>query len=212
MNFIGKAIIPCAGRGSRVGSPPDGKEMMLDPMTNEPLINYSLKQAKQLNLQPVCIVNYAKTKLIEHIKTNFPEAIMCMHDPQVWEEWPHSVLASQVHWHPTTNLLMLPDTRFSFKETPEIHNKYTIFFTHKVKDPSKFGIVIDLGSAVWTAEKPVEDDKLLNAWGLIKFTEIDEYIFHTYCIKGQWTEVPKAKTVELESYKDITRNGYIERY
>jgi dTDP-glucose pyrophosphorylase len=213
VEYRGKAIIPCAGKGSRVGSPADGKEMMLDPRTNEPLINWSLGLARELQLKPVCILSTNKTKLAFHIRTQFPDADIIFHNPTQFEEWPHSVLASAEEWDNGLNLLILPDTRFTFNGRPTL-DKYTpTFFTHMVNEPQKFGVVLEQTGGVLTAEKPEIGHGMEQAWGAIAFSKlVGTYLFTGYSTRNLWVIVPDAKVEKLTKFKDITRNGVVEEY
>lgn len=221
---IPKAIIPCSGRGTRMGSPKDGKEMLKDPKTGKPLIYWPVMKALRAGFEPVLIINSKKTKLKNYLIKEFGKRIkIVIHDPQPWEEWPNSVLSSQKYWG-KWNVLMLPDTRFSHpietlkafqtKELPDI-----MFATHKVDDGSKFGVIFPvISDIIYTAEKPKSlQGKPALAWGLIGFTkEMGTRLFKTYAVRGVKFGILlskfKLEALPLVWFKDITRTGVLERY
>lgn len=213
VEYKGKAIIPCAGQGSRVGSPADGKEMLPDPRTGQPLINWTLQLCRELNLKPICILSTNKSKLAFHIRTQFPEAEICFHNPTEFEEWPHSVLSSIEHWDEKLNMLILPDTRFTFFARPVLKPSIPVFYTHMVTEPQKFGVVLEQTGGVLTAEKPEIGHGFEQAWGAIAFSKlVGTYLFTGYSTRNLWVIVPDAQVERLSKFKDITRNGVIEEY
>jgi dTDP-glucose pyrophosphorylase len=220
------ALIPCAGRGTRVGSPVEGKELLLDPVTKRPLIYYSIKLAIANELKPIIIYSSNKTKLRQYIIDEFgPKAcIFVKHDPKGWEEWPHSILSSEKHWG-RLNVVILPDTRFSnpavtinaIKEQLKKERKLVSFATINVEDGSKFAVVKpEENGIILTAEKPKKlSGKSAQAWGLIGFTrETGRHLLHAYTMFNAWMGFPKDNVglLKLEWFKDITRNGIVEEY
>ena len=104
-----KAIIPCAGYGTRMNlEPTESKEMLIDPITNEPIIKYHLDLCDTYGLDPVIITRPEKTDLIDYCTSAGAEIVLFANPP---DEWPDSILASYYAWD-ATNILLLPDTRF----------------------------------------------------------------------------------------------------
>jgi bifunctional N-acetylglucosamine-1-phosphate-uridyltransferase/glucosamine-1-phosphate-acetyltransferase GlmU-like protein len=99
-------IIPAAGYGKRVGSPP-AKELML--WDGEPLIQWSLDICRVRGWRPLVVVRKHKAQLIQFCERS-PD--IDLHVISESEEWPHSVLLAQEHWT-SKNLVLLPDTRFA---------------------------------------------------------------------------------------------------
>lgn len=218
------AIIPCSGKGTRVGSPEDGKEMLLDPVTGLPLIHYSVKLALECGFKPVIIYSSNKTKLRAYLVKEFGEGvcIFTKHDPKGNEEWPHSVLSAEKHWG-RLNVLILPDVRFSPPIETLLGIKALIkkneaaFATVNVEDGSKFAVVKeDANGIIYTAEKPKSlSGKTAQAWGLIGFTKKrGRLIFSAYTRFQAWIGMPKEKVgiLKLAWFKDITRDGKVEEY
>lgn len=221
MQFRGRAIIPAAGKGTRVGSPVDGKEMMLDPVTGKPLINWALDLALANGLKPCVIVSSNKTLLNSHIIFNYPDADLLIHDPSETEEWPDTVLVSEPLWM-DLNVLILPDTRFNkdiVQKLVDIDQKTTVFAfaTHKVSHPTKFGIIRNLSTnMVQIAEKPRTKYAGNTAWGLIAWTSNlhAKGLFDAFRTRGKWLSLrhESIQQFKLEFFKDITRSGEIETY
>lgn len=212
--YVGRAIIPCAGKGTRMGSPEGGKELLPDPNTGEPLIYYSLRVARQHSLQPVCIVSPDKTELMFVIKRFSPDSIIVVQQPKEGTEWPHSVLFSEKHWHNDVNLLILPDTRFNSQVIRPWNDGYTHFYTHKTDEPEKFGIVKwNINGGLDTAEKPTGLTGSHYHWGLIKFNKtVGKQLFTCYSNRNKWTTIKPSVMIPLWKFVDITRTGKLEAY
>lgn len=219
-----RAIIPCSGKGTRMGRPKDGKEMLTDPVTKKPLVYWSIMKALRSGWLPIVILNSKKTKLKNYLSKEFGRKIrIVFHDPQPWEEWPHSVLSSQKYWG-KWNILLLPDTRFPnpldyLKGAKQVKKVDLLFFTHKVDDGSKFGVVFPpQDGIIYTVEKPRSlEGKPASAWGLIGFTkDTGALLFRSYAVRnmrlGLHTSKFNINGTSLKWFKDITRTGVLERY
>lgn len=104
-------IIPAAGFGKRVGSPP-AKELLPDLNTGKPLIQWSLELAKKRGWPVIVITRKDKTSLIHYLKNVRSHQPIKIHTINTSREWPDTLLKSQRYWGPR-NLVLLPDTRFS---------------------------------------------------------------------------------------------------
>lgn len=221
--YIGHAIIPAAGLGTRMNTPVDGKEMLPDPITGEPLILWSIKQAFSLGYKPVVIVSPEKHKLINMLYMD-PE-IEIVTKPNAGKlDWPHTVLYSRNYWHPRRNILILPDTRmdeFGLQQVAQSDALIT-FGIHQVEheEASKYGIVQPGSLGLFYAvEKPspafVPNGPAL-AWGTIGWrnNQQAEELFNKFKQQGDWHRMHNAfvQVVPLKWFKDITRSGEVERY
>jgi len=208
-----KAIIPCAGLGTRIGMKPnESKEMLIDPVTKKPVIDYALELCARYNLDPVIITRKAKKDLIKHVE-NRSHVLIVDDDFIDGKEWPHSVLASQEMWG-INNILILPDTRFEPIEiVREIDTSLklgsgTVLALHRVEDGSKWCIVRDY----MICEKPESTESAL-AWGLIGFKlNAGVELFEGLCHRGQYNNLYRTSFSYLKSFKDITRNKKIDSY
>lgn len=194
-----KAIIPCAGFGTRMGMWPDESKEMLKDDGNY-IIDYSLNLCKSFDLEPLIITRKEKKDLKKYIKKLGVESI----DIEVEGEWYNSVLKSESHWS-KDNILILPDTRFNsinvikdIKKGLELGNN-AVLALHKVDDPTKWGIVHDY--AIW--EKPFMLFPKM-AWGLIGFKQTyGYYLFDT--MSSSSVPLENVGFTYLKSFIDITR-------
>ena len=215
-------IIPAAGRGTRMGSPKDGKEMLIVPKEKRPLIDWSIEHATKTADKVVLITSPEKYLLRNHVRMLWPKVVHVTIEPQ--GEWPDTVLASASEWT-ERNLLMLPDARFEpveyIKELPayidHVHT-FAAFAIQRIKleEVCKFGIVN--ASTRETVEKPViyepETTHNWGAWGLIAFTPVmGLQLFQTYSKPGTVLQLPRGcVTLYLNWYQDITRTGNLDDY
>lgn len=223
------AIIPAAGKGTRVGTPADGKELMLDPMTGRPLIDFAILAAMDAGADKIIVAIEDGTKplLRSHIMNTFPEVIVQSTKPE--GEWPSTVLQTAEHWDLRDNILILPDTRFNAEELTNlvgVHSRTTADITFglqpgPVMEPDKFGIVglhEYSSEPEFTVEKPSYGYVAwpnIAAWGLLAFDkEHGEQLFQTYIYRDKELSLKdmNVNRVTLSWFKDITRNGYVETY
>lgn len=211
--YKGHAIIPAAGLGTRMGSPPQGKEMLIDPITKERVIDWSIKLALENKLLPIIAVSSKKLELRHYIRTKYPMAYVVQVNHV--NEWPDTVLAVSEYWHAACNVLILPDTRFNPTALSSLLTQSTeiSYAVHTIDVPAKYGIVRALNNCIVTAEKPGSGAAGTLAWGLIKWTTWDsgQKIFDTYRTKGKWIKLltDSVSLVRLEWFRDITRNGIV---
>ena len=117
------------------------------------------------------------------------------------------------------NILILPDTRFDEKAIPRmldmLHEYDLVAAVHQVPalDADKWGII----SRTHIYEKPFVINKevkyYMKAWGLLGFSkEVGVGLFNNQ-IKQQNYKLPcEPSFVHLDSFKDITRSGTLEKY
>lgn len=205
-------------------NPNESKEMILD--NGVPIIQWTLDVCKKYKLNPVIITRKEKTDLIEYCKD---KATIVIHEPK--GEWMDTILSSIDHWD-TWNFVMLPDTRF--KNTSVINDMKIylksgadlVFAIHKVSDPEKWGIITDKFSIEKPEDRFFPEDTM--AWGLFAFWKYGNFnwdedveYFKDNSAKAfllaarekdtlhYFQDDEKIKTVRLEKFVDITRNGMI---
>ncbi len=198
-------IIPAAGFGTRVGTDSNkSKELMIDPVTNKPLIEYWL----DFVVNPFLIIRKEKQDLIDYCNERGIQYMIT----ETTKEWPQTVLKSKSFWK-KNNILILPDTRFDDSPTQyDLLIKYSKklgFAVHKVDDLSKWGAV-KVGK---TSEKPETTEKGY-AWIMIYFEpKIGIQLFETYSKPNTWFQFPlETKMINVKNVKDITRSGKVEIY
>lgn len=211
-----KAIIPCAGYGTRMQMESwQAKEMLRDP--NDPskvLIDYSMELCYKYNIEPVVITRREKTGLIDYLIKDHQLSNLIITEPG--KEWAETVLKSQGLWG-EKNILILPDTRFNPESViPEMLDKLdkvpVVAAIHSIdpKESYKWGTVDEDNGSIF--EK--ENTNLNKAWGLLGFQKGDgRCLFNNLHPRGEWVGfLEEFMTVDLTDFKDITRTGKLEKY
>jgi dTDP-glucose pyrophosphorylase len=209
-------LIPAAGFGKRVGSPLS-KEMLVDPASGAPIVDWSIHLALKNNLQPVIITRKEKINLRIYIEEHWPEAKVFLIEAS--KEWPHSVGLSESLWG-EVNLMLLPDTRFE----PQFSAGQLIedcrqgwdlsFATFQVEDFKTWGVVDMQSRFLRICEKPrdlMSNSEQFAAWGLFAFRKSCGAELFRGLLKSnlshKWTEFSfKAQFHQLEYFRDITRD------
>lgn len=198
-----KCIIPCAGRGTRMGlKPHEAKELLPDPKTDKPLIEYSLELCKTYNLDPFVITNSEKKSFNKYlIKNEIPHLIV-----ETTTEWTDSVLQSKGYWN-EHNILLLPDTRFSPEsvlkdiEVSMLLGCKSVLALHKVPDSHNWGIVKDYG--LFEKPKFLDATQEYYAWGVLGFhIDVGQNLFRSM----EYTHLNDTGFFFLKSFKDLTRD------
>lgn len=220
------AIIPAAGKGTRMGSPEIGKELLLDPMNGRPLIDFAIIAAQDAGCDKIVVAIEEGTKplLQSYIKETFPEVVVYLSRPAV--EWPDTVLQTKDHWDLHNNIMILPDTRYNTEELKHLVDLHkedgSISFAllpGRMTEPEKFAIVglhEFSNNPMFTVEKPPDVGwPHIAAWGILAFTETAGlHLMQTYSDRGSVMSLHGwvINNFYLSWFKDITRQGYIESY
>lgn len=202
-----KAIIPCAGFGTRLDMKPnESKEMLWDTWHNERVIDFSLDASLAEGITPLVIIRPEKTDLIEYLKTRNVEMLIV----EPGKEWAETVLKSMDRWD-DHNVLILPDTRFSpvsntlrqIKYHLEVIKSLASIAMHTVEDGSKWCVY----DSLTLQEKP--NSKIgvpCEAFGLIGF---EKYTGGTIFMNiATFKSSPfdyAAQFIKLDWFQDLTR-------
>lgn len=203
-------IIPCAGFGRRMGSPP-AKELLPHPTSAKPLIQAAIERFADLDARLVVVTRAEKKELIE----------WCAKQPRVevlqieaTREWPDSVLASQNFWS-ERNLLLLPDTDFSPESAPlqlleDLNQVDVAFASFPVADKRNWGLFLSTAGGFSVADKPELVRPESQAWGLIAFSNrVGRSLFSTISNANRdrrWHSMEHSMTARsLDWFKDLTR-------
>jgi dTDP-glucose pyrophosphorylase len=203
-----KAIIPCAGFGTRMGMDPNkSKELLIDPTTNRPMIEYHLDICKTYNLVPHIILRQEKVDLIEYCDNN---NIMCSSVSHN-REWPYTVFLSHGKWA-YKNILLLPDSKFEPTNIVDnIVNDLRLgaevsLGVHEVQDPEKWCIVRDYE----LIEKSKQVVGKQWAFGVIGFTYGAGLKLFAELDQEKRARLLNRTSIQyLDSFKDITRTGIV---
>lgn len=203
-----KAIIPCAGFGTRMGmETTQSKELLLDPSTNDPLLKYHLNICKNYDLKPVIVTRKEKTDLIHYCAVEGLECLVI----DAKREWPYTVFMSYPKWG-DNNIMLLPDSKFephniinNIKEDLYLGSDISLA-VHPVSNPDKWCVVNNY--------KLVEKSKELTgfhyAFGIIGFKRSTGLsLFNGLDLKKE-AELRNTSFQYLMEFKDITRTGVVE--
>lgn len=203
-----RIIIPAAGFGKRVGSPP-AKELFPHPTSGKPLIEEALLKAKTVG-QPLVITRPDKTELIEYLKQHSVDYYLI----DATREWPNTVLLSQPHWL-ENNLLLLPDTDFLatiiLSQLLEgLQTSPVTLGVFPVVDSGNWGMIKSDEHKLMIADKPRMGFSEMLAWGLIGFKKnVGEKLFSAISESnqdGSWKKTDLDYSVyKLMNFVDLTR-------
>ena len=205
-----KVILPAAGFGRRVGSPP-AKEMLPHPQTGRPLIGEVLNRLLPWGWAVHVVTRREKTELRDFL-SRFPH--VGVQTVNATLEWPDSVLSSKEAWA-DFNLLYLPDSEWTpVSLLPEmflaLEHHEVVFAGFKVQNPESWGVVRFESQGITIADKPREFDKIEWAWGSMAFRrEVGRELFTRILLanqSGTWQKLSlSVARLEMESYVDLTR-------
>lgn len=206
-----RAIIPCAGLGTRVGMSPGQSKELLYNKDGIKLINHVLDICRRYGFDPLIISRKEKKDLNKYIKELGHDLLIIKPEG----EWQDTVLAGSEYWH-DKNILILPDTEFETKPLEYLneffHSRQIVLFTHLVDDGNKWGCVEEVNKEIIIKEKP-KNVKSAEAWGMIGFrSSVGEYLFN--CLKKAiFVGHPHTTAIiPLTHFQDLTRNKDILKW
>lgn len=201
-------IIPAAGLGTRVGSPP-AKELLPHPKEEGTFIEVALRKARKFNSTPLVISRFDKNVLNNWLLENKIPHILVTKT----SEWVETVILSKRYWK-DKNLLLLPDTDFSPKEI------ISDLFLELDSKPLAFGVFDVENISLWGSLKSEQERRYISeknrnhlpgkAWGLISFTKKGGDVFWPLYLESQllkdWVEIPiEFSELHLLGFTDLTR-------
>lgn len=210
-----RLILPSAGFGTRVGAPySSGKELMEDPVTKAPLIKYMLDLALWLKFPVTIISRPDKVEFNRYILSNYPSVELLIRS-DLAGEWPDTILKSEAYWS-DHNIVLLPDTRFSYPLatvkaiSKQLFSRKLAFGIFDIKEEDSYKFAVLKGNKA--CEKPdIWGSK--QAIGIFGFRKsVGKQLFSGFSSR-KWFELDaEPGIIELEWFKDITRNGKVEEY
>ena len=195
-----RTLIPCAGLGTRAKMKyNESKELLL--FEGIPLIEHALSQS----INPLVITRIEKEDLIEYCSNHGVDTLI-LDEPT--KEWPETILKSESQWE-EDNVILLPDTIFTpFKVVEglgeDLRETNYAFAVHKVKDPTKWGIISD----DFLIEKPTHLEGLQQefwAWGLMGFKKDHGKLLLQCCLEKKPLKMYDYSMLFLNTFKDVTR-------
>jgi len=203
-----RAIIPAAGLGTRMGMLPNqSKELLIDPVTNQPLIQWHFNYCAKYNLVPLVVTRKEKTDLIEYCnKQNIQVLIV---EPK--GEWYDTIQQSKSYWE-EMNIVLFPDSKFAddrplpdeFFSSFSIYNYVACCFgVQNVVDSSKWCVVTLQGIYEKKQNGP---GTAIVVFGFRKDTDLFEQLSI-----NQTARLIDYHLFQINNFTDLTRTGVIEK-
>lgn len=213
-------LIPAAGYGTRVGSPPS-KELLLDEQ-QDPLIDFSLRLARKRGWRVHVITRVDKTQLVQYLEAKWRPQFE--HELSVQlilssSEWPDTLLQSEPYWT-QENLIVLPDTVFGPESILDemakrlAFGKCDLVYAGTCQESLiQWGVVQlnDQKTKVTIFEKCSTDQKGW-AWGVMGFDKVVGVEVLKAHLKSTLTRTPvdlvvRAELINLGRFQDLTRTA-----
>jgi dTDP-glucose pyrophosphorylase len=201
-----KAIIPCAGFGTRMRMlPHEAKELIPDENGN-PTIEWSLNLCNKYNIEPIIVTRPEKKEFNNYLDD---KNITYVYDEG--KSVGTSLLKTKEHWG-DNNIVLLPDTRFDYSENTfidifkcmEIGNK-CMFALFEVEDYSNWGIICDNTFYEKPKRTFTKEDKAL-AWGVIGFTKsYGETLLNSYNLTSEPLRLSNPGYLFIKNFRDVSR-------
>lgn len=201
-----RVIIPCAGYGTRMGMEPDkSKELLINPGTNKPLIDYSLSICKEYGYDPLVITRREKTDLTDYLDENEVSYMFSVGNG----EWMDSVIQTEALWE-DHNLLLFPDVNFHpISVIPDMEQDLKLgalasIAVHPVTDPSKWCVVENYEMF---EKPPITSLQTHWAFGLIAFHSRYGLKLFDSLSQDKYLRLENTSFKYLDSFVDLTRTG-----
>jgi dTDP-glucose pyrophosphorylase len=201
-----KALIPCAGFGTRMRMAPHQAKELLPDETGAPTIEWSLNICKENNIDPIIITRPEKEEFNKYLDKN--NITYVFDDGNSVGE---SLLKTQPYWD-ATNIVILPDTRFDYHKNffldtdkcMKAGNDY-MFGLFEVSDHHNWGIICNNVFFEKPKHKFTEYDYAY-AWGTIAFKKSKgEALLNSYNLVSKPFELKNAGYLFIDNFKDISR-------
>jgi dTDP-glucose pyrophosphorylase len=201
-----KALIPCAGFGTRMRMAPHQAKELLPDETGAPTIEWSLNICKENNIDPIIITRPEKEEFNKYLDKN--NITYVFDDGNSVGE---SLLKTQPYWD-ATNIVILPDTRFDYHKNffldtdkcMKAGNDY-VFGLFEVSDHHNWGIICNNVFFEKPKHKFTEYDYAY-AWGTIAFKKSKgEALLNSYNLVSKPFELKNAGYLFIDNFKDISR-------
>lgn len=205
-----RLILPCAGFGTRMNMPVNlSKELLPNPETNSPLIDWHVENAKENGLDVLVVTRDEKKDLIQYcVKNNINLLVV---KPE--GEWTKTIAKAYQNGFNDYNVVALPDTVYYPKEAlgeiaQLVKNTGNFTFgTFPVDDASKW--CVTEGDAVFEKSHVLQGN-YFSAIGLFGFArEAGLDLFTSLAETGTFKLPTKANHVSLDIFRDLTRTGKV---
>jgi dTDP-glucose pyrophosphorylase len=201
-----KAIIPCAGFGTRMKMLPHESKELLPDENGNPTIEWSLNICKRYNIEPIIVTRPEKKEF-----NNFLDQRNITYVFDEGKSVGISILQTKEHWS-DYNIILLPDTRFEYDDNFFINifkameaGNDSMFALFNVDDYSNWGIICD--NIFYEKPKKVftKEDKVY-AWGVIGFRkQYGEILFNSYNLTSPPLCLSNPGYLFINNFRDISR-------
>jgi hypothetical protein len=198
------ALIPAAGFGTRMGTPP-AKELLPHPyFKNKNFLEICLESCQKLSVSPLVISRKDKTELNDFLSKNKIPYILINHSL----DWQDSILQSISLWQ-EENLVLLPDTYYNplsqvqmtVMKLKEVSLSFTYF---KVSDSKNWGGIKFDSNEVLIVEKKTGFNY---AWGHLGFKkEIGSKLFKSLLQDKEFKFHGRFSAQLIDTFIDLTRS------
>jgi dTDP-glucose pyrophosphorylase len=199
-----KALIPCAGFGTRMRMLPHEAKELLPDETGKPTIEWCLNICKQYNIEPIIVTRPEKEEFNKYLDNNGIK--------YVFDEGKSvgvSLLQTKEHWG-EYNIILLPDTRFEYPENffLDIFDSMkagndSMFALFNVEDYHNWGIISD---NIFYEKPKCTFTKPAYAWGVIGFRkEYGETLLNNYNLTSEPLKLNKPGYTFINNFRDISR-------
>jgi len=207
------AIIPAAGLGTRVGSPP-AKELMPHPYFAGSFLEAILDRCRRFNLHPLVISREDKHALNQVLEKKYQRGELSYITIPATREWTFTVAEASPYFG-QRNILLLPDAVFEPEEMIEtmlndLQQIELSLATFTVEQPKLWGCVRARHSKLELCEKPQLTTDQALAWGVLAFhANSGRQLFDSYkqtSISHDWIEFSGTYRMhQLDSFTDLQR-------
>lgn len=203
-----RAIIPAAGLGTRMGMLPNqSKELLIDPVTNQPLIQWHFNYCAKYNLIPLVVTRKEKTDLIDYCNKQGVQVLVV--EPK--GEWYDTIQQSKPYWE-EMNVVLFPDSKFTdddkkmneFFQSLDFKFIECCFGVQEVEDSSKWCVVTEEGIFEKTKQGP---GTAIVVFGFKKRTNL-----FLELSQNKTTHIKYYHTFNINNFTDLTRTGVIEKF
>ncbi|GAB4190192.1 MAG: sugar phosphate nucleotidyltransferase [Calditrichia bacterium] len=169
-----KAIIPVAGKGTRMRPHTLSHPKVLLPVAGKPMIAYILEELLQNNIRDVVfIVGYLGDRIKDYVVEAFPDLNCEFVEQKEMMGLGHAISLAAPFIHDDDEVfIILGDTLFDVNFTDMIHTPYSNLGVKYVQDPSRFGVAVTENEFITRlVEKPSEPISNLALVGLYYIKE-----------------------------------------
>jgi len=200
-----KALIPCAGFGTRMRMKPhEAKELLPDDF-GKPTIEWSLNICKKYDIEPIVVTRKEKEEFNNYLENNRIKYVF-----DEGKSVGESLLKTKNYWS-DYNIVLLPDTRFKFADNFFIDlfkcmklGNECVFALFPVNDYHNWGILSN--NTFYEKPKKSFQNEYALAWGVFGFRySYGETLLTNYNLTSPPLKLNNPGYLFIENFIDISR-------